>query len=191
MGQALAKAGQVATTAIINRMYGTGDSVQHTVNGTTLADLSSVYTIPASDALAGTAYRLTAMGNGQWGSTAQALSFSAALAETDVGIAPTLASGVLSTSATFDWEAILVIWCVTSGTSGTWLTKISGIVTQNTNSITPATAADNTIPFTGCTHSAVTQNTTEANALSIQAKWGSTTGTPEITCLSTLFEKVN
>lgn len=191
MGQDLVLAGQSITPAILNRIYGTADTTSHTVNGTTFADLSSVYTIPAGDAQGGTAYRIKAFGSGTWGSTQQALSFACALAGTDIGTTPAIASTALSASAAFDWEAEVVLICATPGSSGTWVASVRGVITQSANAILPATAADNTIPFAGCTHSAVTQDTTVSDTLSIQAKWASATGAPTLTCLGTLFEKVN
>ena len=109
MGQTLVLAGQPITPAVLNRIYGTADTTAHTVNNTTFANLSSSYNLPAGDALAGTAYRLTTFGNGTWGSTQQTLTLACALAGTQIGTTPAIVSTALSASAAFDFEFIIKI----------------------------------------------------------------------------------
>lgn len=191
MGQTLVLAGELITPAILNRIYGTADSNAHTINNTTFADLSSVYQVPASDAQSGTAYRIRTFGNGVQGSTQQILTFSTALAGTQIGTTPAIASTALAASAAFDFDVEALLVCVTTGSSGTWVASVRGTITQSANGILPGTAADNTISFAGCTHTAVTQDTTLANNFSVQAKWASATGSPTLTSRATLFEKVN
>lgn len=191
MGLAVVLAGQRITPAVLNRIYGNADTVAHTANTASYLDLSSVYQVPASDAQAGTAYRLTVFGNGTWGSTQQALTLTCELAGTAIGTAPAIASTALSASAAFDFEVQVKLICVSTGSSGTWIASITGNVNETANALLPGTAADNTISFSGCTHTAVTQDTTVANNFSVQAKWASTTGSPTLTCRGTLFEKVN
>lgn len=191
MGQTLIVAGQRITPAVLNRIYGTADTNSHTVVATSLTALSSVYQIPAGDPQNGTAYRLECFGNGTWGSTQQTLTVSTVLASSAIGTEPAVASTALAASAAFDWNLSVLLICATTGSSGTWLARISGQVNETANALLPATAADNTVSFTGCTHAAVTQDTTIANNLSIKVKWASATGSPTITCLGTLFEKVN
>lgn len=191
MGLSLVLAGEEITPSILNRIYGQADTTSHTVNNTTYANLSTAYSIPAGDALVGTAYRLTTFGNGTWGSTQQALTVSATLAGTNIGTAPAIASTAFSASAVFDFEFSIKIVCVSTGTTGTWIASITGGANETTNPVLPGTAADNTATLFGCTHSAVTQNTTIANSWAIQAKWASATGSPTLACLATIFEKVN
>lgn len=190
MGQALVLAGQTITPAVLNRIYGTADGVGHTVNNTTFAQLSSSYTIPAGDAGNGTAYRLTTFGNGTWGTT-EAIYFTTALAGTAIGTAPEIAGAEFSSAAAFDFEVESLLICVSNGSSGTWVARIRGTLTQSANAITIGTAADNSVSFSGTVHTAVTQDTTIADAFAIQAKWAGTTGSPTLTCVGTLFEKVN
>jgi hypothetical protein len=191
MGQSLVRAGQTITPAILNRIYGSGDLTQHTVNQASLTALSTTFTIPAGDAVSGTAYRLTSFGNGTWGSTQQVLTWSSLLQGSSVGTEPGIASTALSASANFDWTAEVMLICATSGASGTWLLRLHGHLNEIANNILPGTAADNTVPFTGVTHTSVSQDTTVAVTLGIGALWASTTGSPTLTCLGTLFEKVN
>jgi|SRR5580698_1741461 hypothetical protein len=190
MGQALVLAGQTITPAVLNRIYGTGDAVAHTVNNTSYAQLSSIYAIPASDAQSGTAYRLSTFGNGTWG-TAEALTIAVGLAGTEIGTTPVISGSAFSNAAAFDFELNATLICVTNGTSGTWVAKIRGVLTQSANSVLPGTAADNTADVVGCTHTAVTQDTTIADNFGVYAKWAGTTGSPTLSCVGTLFEKVN
>jgi len=190
MGQTLVLAGQTITPSVLNRIYGTADSIPHTVNNTSYAQVSSIYTIPASDPNSGTAYRIFTFGNGVWG-TAEALQLSVGFADLEVGTAPTIAGAALASAALFDFEIWAKAICVTSGTSGTWITTFHGILTQSANAINPGTAADNSVSFSGCTHTAITQNTTVPNDFGIYAKWAGTTGTPELIAIGTIFEKVN
>lgn len=191
MGNGPVLAGQRITTAVLNGIYGIADTTAHTLTATTFTDLSTVYQIPAADAQVGTAYRITAVGNGVWGSTQQALTVSCALAGTAIGTAPAVASTAFAASAAFDWEFCARLVCVGPGAAATWMASVSGILTQSANAIIPGTAADNSVPLVGCTHTAVTQDSTVADAFSVQAKWASATGTPTMTCRFTLFEKVN
>lgn len=191
MGQELVLAGQRITPAVLNRIYGNADANAHTANTAAYLDLSSVYQVPASDAQVGTAYRLTTFGNGTWGSTQQALTLTVALAGTAIGTAPVIASTAFSASAAFDFWAETVLICVSTGSSGTWVASLKGNVSETANPLAPGTASTNSAGFTGCTHAAVTQDTTVANNFSVQAKWASTTGSPTLTCRGTLFEKVN
>ena len=191
MGQTLVLAGQTITPAVLNRIYGIADTTSHAVNNTTYANLSSSYSIPAGDALVGTAYRLTTYGNGTWGSTQQALTVACNLAGTNVGTTPAIASTAFSASGVFDFEFEIKIVCVSTGTTGTWIASIRGGANQTTNPVLPGTAADNSAGIYGCTHSAVTQDTTVANSFAVQAKWASATGSPTLSCQATIFEKVN
>jgi hypothetical protein len=190
MGQTLVLAGQTITPGVLNRIYGTADAVPHTVNNTSYAQLSSIYTIPASDPNPGTAYRIYTFGNGAWG-TAMTLQVSLGLADVEIGTAPTIAGAALSNAALFDFEIWGKLICVGNGTSGTWVASLHGVFTETANAINPGTAADNSVTMSGCTHASVVQDTTVANDFGIYAKWGGTTGSPTFSCLGTIFEKVN
>lgn len=186
----LITAGQPITAAILNRQYTLGDSNNNAVTQTALTTLNTAYTIPASDAAAFTTYRQTSWGFGTWGSTQQALTFAIALAGTDIGNQPAIASTAFSASAAFRWEITLTLKCTSTGASGTWSASLRGILTQSTNAILPGTAADNSVPFTANTNADVTQDTTVGVSLAIQAKWAATTGAPTITCTDTVMERL-
>ena len=186
-----APAGSRLTTALINHMYANADSVTTTVTAASLTDLSNIYTIPASDAAAGTAYRLSAFGNGTWGSTAQTLQFAACLAGSAVGSnPPTIGSSAFSTSTAFRWDAQILLICATSGSTGTWYARINGSLSAYNTTLLPNTGSQCTLAFSYSNTTAVTQDTTVANTLSVRAAWGSTTGSPTLTCHGTTFERL-
>lgn len=191
MGQRAA-AGQVLTAAMLNATYTDSDSNNSTVTGTGLAPIATSYTIPANDAAVGTLYRLTMWGAGTWGSTQQKLTFAMALAGTALTPQPSIAATALAASAAFSWRAVIELQCVSTGATGTWSASLHGTVTETANALVPGTAADNTIPFEGNTGlSDVTQDTTAAISLVLQAQWGSTTGAPTITGVSTYRERLD
>ena len=187
---ALQAAGQPILAATINRQYTLADANNTTVTGTSLANLSTAYTILASDPAAGTAYRMTSWGFGTWGSTQQILTLAMALAGVNIGNEPAIAAAALAASAAFRWELSLTLKCTGTGTTGTWSASLRGVLTQSANSILPGTAADNSVPLAATTSSPVTQDTTVANTLAIQAKWAATTGAPTITCTDTILERL-
>lgn len=189
MGQAIVLAGQRITPAVLNRIYGFADNTSHTVNGTSFATLSSIYTIAASDPAVGTAYRITAWGTGSYGTASASLSLAVGLAGTG-GTAVSVASTAFSSGATVHWLATAVIVCSSTGSSGTYTTNLGGNVNQVANALLPATAADNTVPLSVSVAS-VTEDTTSSMTFQIMGKWSATTGSPSISCLGTLFERVN
>ncbi len=179
------QAGQRITAAAINHMYGITDTSVTTPGApTSFTDLSTVYTIPASDAAVGCSYRLTASGYGTQGSTAQTVSVAVALAGSTVGITPTSGSGFAAVSTAFRWTAIATLTPQTVGSTATWTASIEFVLTQNT-------AGSNSEPLAGGSPtSTVTQDSTVANTFSIQMKWGAATGSPTITCSKTTFERL-
>jgi len=191
MGQALVLAGKLLTPIVLNRIYGQADTTSHIVTQISFSNLSTSYSIPANDAQPGTAYRITTWGNGTWGSTAQAFTVACALAGTDIGTTPVIASGAFSVSAAFDFEIQAKVVCVSNGSVATWIASVKGNLSETANPLLPGTVADNSVGFSGCTHTAVTQDSTISNSFAIQAKWASATGAPSITALATIFEKVN
>lgn len=183
----LQAAGAPIAADTINREYTQADGSNTTISGTTLANLSTVYTIAGSDAGQFTTYRLTAWGTGTW-STAGALTLAMALAGVNIGTEPTIATSAFSNGAAFHWEITLTLKCNSTGPSGTWSASLRGTVTQSSNSIVVGTAADNSVPFVAITGTEVTQDTTAANSVAIQAKFAATGGS--ITCTDTVFERL-
>lgn len=184
----LQAAGAPIPADTINRQYTLADAGNTTVSGTSLANLSTPYTIAASDAAQFVTYRLTSWGTATWGATPQKLQLAMVLAGTAIGTQPLIASTAFSANAVLNWRLVLELMCVSTGASGTWSAALSGCFTETANNVLPATAADNTVPIVAVTGTDVTQDTTVANSLAIQAMWVTTTG-PTITCINTRFER--
>ena len=169
----------------------TADTGTTTVTGTTIGPLSAVWTIPANDANVGTTYRLSAWGNGTWGSTQQALAFVIDFpAGNEFGTHQAVAAATFPISAVFRWNAILWITCLATGAGGTWHGSCNFAISETANSLNPGTASTNTIGAAQGPSSNVSQDTTVSNQLAFGAWWGSTTGAPTITCHGTLMERV-
>ena len=185
----LAQAGSPVTADMVNRQYTLADANNTTASGTALSALCTAYTIPASDAAAFTCYRLTTWGTAAWGATQRELTLAMVLAGTVIGTEPKIAATAFAASAAINWKLVLTLMCVSTGTSGTWSAELSGWFMQTANNALPGTAADNTVPVVGVTGTDVTQDTTAANSLVIQALWTGGTG-PTITATNTMFERL-
>lgn len=185
-GQALV-AGQGAGQ--LNQYYGYADTNATTVTAATATALSTVYTIPAGEPYAGAAYELCCGGTGTWGTTSPpALGLSMALNGTSFGNgqAGIISGSAFSTSAGFCWSARFRLTCIDGVSS--WGCRLEAVLTQTANQALPGTAADNTVPV-ACYHSD-TAAVSSAVTVAVFAKWGSTTGTPTLTCSMTEFRKV-
>jgi hypothetical protein len=148
-----------------------------------------VYTIPAGEAYAGAAYELCCGGSGTWGTTSPpALGLSMALNGTSFGStnAGNISGSAFSTSAAFCWEARFRLSSA-DGVS-TWNCRLEAMLTQTANQALPGTAADNVVPV--CCYSSHTATVASAVTVAVFGKWGSTTGTPTLTCDMTEFRKV-
>lgn len=188
----LAMAGRSVTADMINRQYTQADASNTTASGTSLSALCTAYPIPAFDPGQFTCYRLTAWGTAQWGSTQHKLSLAMVLTGTAIGTQPSIAPTAFSASAVLNWRLVLELMCTSTGAAGTWSAVLAGTVSSTANPLLPGTAADNTVPVCAVTGTDVTQDTTAANSLVIQAEWDAITGTtpPAITCINTMFERL-
>lgn len=183
MGLSTATAGQRITPSLLNRMYGQADTNSHTVTAASLTDLSSVYVIAANDGSANTAYRLTCYGQGTWGSTQQNLVVQGTLgSSTSLGSA-TVPAANLSASTSFRWYLTLNLVVATTGSSGTAVGGFDG-------HLYATGTGGNAARVVACAGS-VAMDTTAANNFKLQANWASTTGASTLTCLATIFERVN
>ena len=183
-------AGQRLTPAVVDHMYAIADTAVTTVTGTSDANISTVYVIPANDAAANMAYRLSCGGDGQWGTAPPTLTLAAGFAGANVGFSVVFNSGVLSSGALFRWSMRVMLIPVTTGGSATLHTSVEGCITNSANPLLPATAANNTIPVGGHSLAATAGDTTIANNFALRGHWSSTTGAPFITCRSTVFERL-
>jgi hypothetical protein len=174
----------------LNQYYGYADTNVTTVTQAALNNLSSVYTIPAGEAAyAGAAYELECGGYGTWGSTQQTLKFVAYLgAAVGSGSSGGIAAAAFAASAAFSWRARVDLTCE-DGVS-LWRVSMDAVVQQTTNFALPGTAADNSVPVVTGPTGSLTADVSDAQAVALQAEWGSTTGAPTITTTWTRFRKV-
>lgn len=164
------------------------DFTTHTVTAATSTQLSTAFSVPASDAEVGAVYELEAYGNGTQGSTAQSLSFTHNFGGTD-RVTTLIQSAFAGVNGPFAWRVVLRAACVTTGTSGTWQVLMYGFVSLNGGL---GVGGSNTPAFVQTTGSGatITLSTTVSEALQVNALWGSTTGAPTLTCRSTQFRRV-
>lgn len=181
MGLTTATAGQRITANLLNRIYAEADGTSRTVTAASATALSSTYTIPANDAAVGTAYRLSAFGNGTWGSTQQQLQIYTYTNGVQIQNAGIPATGFTASQAIY-WQASWLLIFTTTGSTANY--NNSEIVQMSTNS---ASTTSNSPVRTGSN----TVDTTAAITLQFQASWAATTGAPTITCIGTLFERLN
>jgi hypothetical protein len=183
-------AGQSLTAALLNQYYSFADANATTVTAASAANLSSVYTIPGGEPVAGeSTYGLWCGGNGAWGSTPQTLELTFALNGSGVGVGQVVGSSCFSASAAFRWAAHFSVTCATTGSGGTWFGSLNALITQTANNVIPGTAANNTVPVADGNLSAHTAATNAPITVALQAAWGSTTGAPTITNRWTRFAK--
>ena len=175
-------AGQRLTAAALNHMYGSGDATTRTVTAASETLISSQYVITANDAAVGVAYRLSSWGTGTQGSSAQTLAFRSNIISGAGLAATTIASGFASTNAGFRWWARMTCLVSAIGSGGTITGFIEGGVVQV--STTNASTNFNAEWEGGAV------NTTTNWGIEIDCQWGSTTGSPTISCAGTLFERV-
>lgn len=146
-------------------------SVVGPVTAATPTALSKVWPIPAFDAQANTAYRLTVGISGRTGTTQETLSFQisafgAALASFTIG-------GLqFPVSTDFEGTLICTVACVSSTSARASITGNVSISTVATNLLTSSNSANATIPVGG--FSGATAITTSVNSnMTLQAAWGS------------------
>jgi hypothetical protein len=152
--------------------------------------LSDAFTIDGGDANANTTYRLTAWGTGTQGSTNQTLTLSVYFggsSRASFTIGTTEWSG--TTSQGFRWKAELIAQCHSNGAGGTWSFCISGYESVAAN-IFSSNGANQTMAGVASTGADVTVDTTVNNDMLLEAAWGSTTGSPTLTCRGNFFERI-
>lgn len=160
------------------------------VTGTSLANLSTSYTVPANHPNAGAAYQIECWGTGNWGTASAQLEFSVNFGGTNFTNF-TLTANAFGSGASIRWHATAKIFIVTTGASGsaqsaldaefsTFSTALNG--SQGT---TGATLAATSSDATG-----TTANTTISNTFALQAAWNVTTGSPTITAQILNFSRI-
>jgi hypothetical protein len=149
-----------------------------TVTATSVSNLSASITVPAYDMTVGTVYRFTAFGHGTAARGGQASLSSKA----DIGIS--IGGTSLGTftpahdpapGAAFNWTYTCYLAVTGAGSSG-------AIISNETFTWAGQTTSHGNNSFT--------VDTTRANPVVMTASWRSTSGSPTITCDSTVLERV-
>ena len=170
------------------------DTTAHTVTQATQTQLTKFWNIQAGDPQVNTVYRLTASGYGTWGSTQQTLQSVGCIDAANVtggGGVGRIASTAFAASTPVIWRAVFEITVVSTGSGGTVIPTLTFWISANAVNINPGTAAANTLTVvTGPSNVLTTLNTTISHTMEIESLWGSTTGAPTLTCLSSSFERL-
>jgi hypothetical protein len=169
-----------------------GSGASFNVNTVTTATPGTLTeeTIPSGDPVAGSIYRLTAFGEGQWSSAQEQLNLFLNLAGNAVAEVA-IGATAFADSATFWWEADGTVCCQTTGATATWTGRLRITVTQTANAATGFNSAANSVTAAGNTGSATVTASTEAAAVfQLAAEWAATTGAPTISKYTSYFEKV-
>jgi hypothetical protein len=165
------------------------DTSSITVTQAAATDITAVWTIPANDMEVGAVYKLTTMGNGTWGSTAQVLNFQGKLGGTAF-LTPQWGAGTFPVNQAFRWKTEITLICTATGAGGTFFAEMTAYISVNNTTWLPqGTNANGTGAGTvSGTGNAV--DTTAAHNLSIQAFWASTTGGPTLTSHGSVFQRI-
>lgn len=177
-------AGQRITASMLNKSYMQADTTTTTVTAASQTRLSSAYTIAANDAQAGTVYKLLATGSGTQGSTIQTIAFRGNTVGGGGLNAITVPSSFAGVSHAFRWHAELVIVIPSTGVAVKPTAFIRGM-TVDTAATSNITSFMNEFDPTGGT----TIDTTNSWGIQIECAWGSTTGSPTVSCFATVFER--
>lgn len=156
------------------------DSVSRTANSTSFANVTPANSIPANDPQVGTLYRIMCGGFGTQGSTQQALSFQILLGSTAMG-GTTMSATTIPASTGFHWNFTGNIIVVNTGSVAT--VRCWGVFEF---SVAAAGGTSGTAAF----DSTNTFDTTAANNVQVQMKWGSATGSPTITSNGSSLERL-
>lgn len=170
------------------------DTTPFTVTQAAQTQLTKLWNIQAGDAQVNTKYRITASGYGTWGSTQQTLQSVGCIDRSNItggGGVGRIAAAAFAASTPVCWRAEFEISVVSTGTSGTIIPTLNFWISANAAGISPGTAAVNSITVvTGPSNTLTTLNTTVSHTMDIESLWGSTTGAPTITCLTSSFERL-
>lgn len=174
---------------------GQGFAVTSTVTQAASTALTGNWTIPAGDGQVGTVYRLTARGYGEWATSGpQSLSVQTALNGAAVRT-EVISSAVFATSQHFEWRAVYEVCIIATGNVSTGKAWLTGEMTLSATGATHTLTTGQVTVLFGSNDSPGSANgeafdTTASNTMQIMALWGSTTGTPTITCRHQTWERV-
>jgi hypothetical protein len=174
-------AGQLVTADLLSTSYAQSDFTAYNIgSATTGAQICNSYSIPAGEPQVGSVYRLRAYGDGTQGSTAQGLQFLASFGGLTTGTGLTYASSFASINQAFRWWLQAEAMCITTGASATWQLSLEGMCGPGTSGLSGVD--QNATP--------VTMATTSPIAFFLAADWASATGSPSLSGLRSVFERI-
>lgn len=161
-----------------------------TVNAqTNLSKLSNIWPIPASDANAGTIYRLTAAGTATWGSTQESLTLAIAAFGLSNFISLPIGATEFTASLTLQWRYQADIVVQIPGNPATIMGGAKfDIGVSGANELTQAGTNQSAGGFAAFNAANNTANTAAAANITLQAKWGGAFGS--ITCDYSYLERL-
>ena len=184
-------AGSRITASQLNQYYGYSDSATTTVTAAVQTQLTTSYSIPASEPSVTSAYEIEFGGSFTWGATQQLIAFSLVIGGVVVlanhpGIDATAfsvsAAGRFTGRARFNWSAV--------GASGAVFADLQVNLAETANAAKPGTAADNTVTISDATSAASAAiDSTAAVTCIVKCGWAGTTGAPTISNRHTQFKK--
>lgn len=163
----------------------------NTVSGTGQGNLAA-WSIPAGDPNQFSVYETEVWGNGQQGSTQQAVSFTVVLGGNSMANVTfgTTAFSSAPANAIFRWRAVARAICHTTGTTGTFTSYILATVSVFNQNLSPGNA--NMANGFSCESTGTTTiNTTVANNLGVSASWGgAATGSQNVTSQVAIAKRI-
>lgn len=159
---------------------GLGKTSTTTISNTTTETVLHSFTIPGSDASAGSVYAIKATGTMDWTTGSPTLTLRARLGGISGAVIATcvLTCTASASTAAPAWSADADVVCITTGGSGTWrgtIRALGQIVSGGfTAAANPAT--------TGAPAAAVTQSTTATADLVITAQWSAANAANTVRC---------
>lgn len=161
-------------------LSGAGKTSTTTVSNTTTETVLHSFTIPGSDASAGSVYAIKATGTMDWTTGSPTVTFRVRLGGVagSVIASCTVACTASASTAAPAWSVDGDVVCITTGGSGTWrgtIRALGSIVAGGfTAAANPAT--------TGAPTAAVTQSTTSTADLVITAQWSAAAAVNTVRC---------
>lgn len=161
------------------------DTASRTASAAVSTVITNLWTIPANDMVAGCSYRLTAWGDGNQGTTQQALTMAPQLNGAGVTLSQhgVFTAAQVAVSAGLRWRVTIDLICVSTGVAGTVLSTMGGtLIVAVAGATSFGIGASPTAP--------VVVDTTAPITLSLTATWGAATGVPRLICRGSLFERL-
>jgi hypothetical protein len=161
-----------------------------TVNAqTSLSKLSNSWAVPATDANAGTIYRLTAAGTATWGSTQEALTLALSAFGVSNFVSLPIGATEFTASLALQWRYQAEVVVVTPGAVATIMGGASlDMGVSGANELTQVGTNQSAGGFAAFNGANATADTAVASNITLQAKWGGAFGS--ITCDYSYLERL-